>query len=75
MRLSDAEECTFMPAVCSHLPLRKRDILESYKYNWFEEKVETLIPFEKWVKNMGENLKRFPKIYRYGVLKRCAYLI
>jgi len=70
MCFDDAENCTFQPNV-------KESSVASRKYDFwtrFTRNEESGI--NRWVNKMGKNfLNRYPKIYRFGLLKRSTGLI
>ncbi|CAK56828.1 unnamed protein product (macronuclear) [Paramecium tetraurelia] len=73
MTFSDAKECTFQPAVCYRMPEKlKRVILQTH--NWAQNNVGKSGSLKHFLSQFGDNFKKVPSIYRFGIFKRSQVL-
>lgn len=80
MTFEEAKECRFEPMVGLRAPLEVKSVLKSRQLEYGDMVQEILFSrkpsFEKWLERMGPDFKlRYPKVYRFGVYKRCITLM
>lgn len=73
MTFSDAKECTFTPMVCSRMPNKLKEHMKR-THNWATNVVDKKATFKHFLSQFGENFKRVPTVYKYGIYRRALTL-
>ena len=73
MTFSDAKECTFQPAVGIRMPNKlKHNMRETH--TWAPTFIDRKGKFENFLRKFGENFKKCPRVFKYGIYRRAATL-